>query len=170
MAEASPSHNEVWREGYSACSMNAMNTPCEHQAEYICNIWADNTYNYPWALNTHATYTTRFITKPKRYSWTRCQYQRAIVFCCTDTHRDTIKYNYIKIGRKPCWNGLNTAWIRREKKLTRCYTMVYWTYNPLNMFRALLCPSSAARDYRGDYSMWHITLCLKLVVWSGVGL
>jgi len=23
---------------------------------------------------------------------------------------------------------------------TRCYTMVYWTYNPLNMFRALLCP------------------------------
>jgi len=22
----------------------------------------------------------------------------------------------------------------------------------------------------GDYSMWHITLCLKLVMWSGVGL
>jgi len=48
--------------------------------------------------------------------------------------------------------------------------MVYWTYNPLNMFRALLCPSSGARDCTGDYSMWHITLCLKLVVWSGVGL
>jgi len=31
-------------------------------------------------------------------------------------------------------------------------------YNPLNMFRALLCPSSGARDYTGDYSMWHITL------------
>jgi hypothetical protein len=39
--------------------------------------------------------------------------------------------------------------------------MVYWTYNPLNMFRALLCPSSGARAYTGDYSMWHITLCLK---------
>jgi len=25
--------------------------------------------------------------------------------------------------------------------------MVYYTYNMLNMFRALLCPSSGARDY-----------------------
>jgi hypothetical protein len=48
--------------------------------------------------------------------------------------------------------------------------MVYWAYNPLNMFRELLCPSSGARDYTVDYSMWHITLCLKLVMWSGVGL
>ena len=47
---------------------------------------------------------------------------------------------------------------------TRCYRMVYWTYNPLKMFRTLLCPSSGARDHTGDYSMWHITLCLKLVV------
>jgi len=38
------------------------------------------------------------------------------------------------------------------------------------MFRALLCPSSGARDYTGDYNMWHIALCLKLVGWSGVGL
>jgi len=33
------------------------------------------------------------------------------------------------------------------------------TYNPLNMFRALLCPSSGARDYTGDYGMWHMTFC-----------
>ena len=26
------------------------------------------------------------------------------------------------------------------------------------------------RDYTGCYSMWHVTLCLKLVVWYGVGL
>jgi len=38
------------------------------------------------------------------------------------------------------------------------------------MFRALLCLSSGARDYTGDYSMWYITLCLKLVAWSGLGL
>jgi len=38
------------------------------------------------------------------------------------------------------------------------------------MFRALLCPSSGARDYTDDYSIWHITLCLKLVGWFGVGL
>ena len=31
-------------------------------------------------------------------------------------------------------------------------------------------PSSGARDYTGDFSMWHVTLCLKLVVLPGVGL
>jgi len=29
------------------------------------------------------------------------------------------------------------------------------------MFRALLCPSSGARDYTGDYSMWHINILFK---------
>ena len=37
--------------------------------------------------------------------------------------------------------------LRREEKPTRCHWMVYYTYNMLNMFRALLCPSSGARDY-----------------------
>jgi len=59
--------------------------------------------------------------------------------------------------------------MKRENP-TRCYTIVYWTYDPLNMFRALLCPSSGAQECTGDYSMWHITLCLKMVRWSGVGL
>ena len=35
----------------------------------------------------------------------------------------------------------------REKKPARCHWMVYCTYNMLNIFRALLCPSSGARDY-----------------------
>jgi hypothetical protein len=43
---------------------------------------------------------------------------------------------------------------RREEKPTRCHWMVYCTYNMLNMFRPLLCPSSGARDY-----MWVITAC-----------
>ena len=37
--------------------------------------------------------------------------------------------------------------IRREEKPTRCHWMVYCTYSMLNMFRALLCPLSGARDY-----------------------
>ena len=36
---------------------------------------------------------------------------------------------------------------RREEKPTRCHLIVYYIYNMLNMFRALLCPSSGARDY-----------------------
>jgi hypothetical protein len=35
----------------------------------------------------------------------------------------------------------------REEKPTRCHWMVCCTYNMLNMFRALLCHSSGARDY-----------------------
>ena len=35
----------------------------------------------------------------------------------------------------------------REEKPTRCHWMVYCTYNILNMFRALLWPSSGDRDY-----------------------
>ena len=37
--------------------------------------------------------------------------------------------------------------VRREEKQTRCHRIVYCTYNMLNMIRALLCPSSGARDY-----------------------
>ena len=37
--------------------------------------------------------------------------------------------------------------MRREEKPTRCHWMGYCTYDMLNMFRALLCPSSGARDY-----------------------
>ena len=44
--------------------------------------------------------------------------------------------------------------MRREEKPTRRHWMVYCTYNLLNMFRALLCPSSEARDY-----MCFITAC-----------
>ena len=35
----------------------------------------------------------------------------------------------------------------KEEKLTTCHWMIYCTYNMLNIFRALLCPSSGARDY-----------------------
>ena len=37
--------------------------------------------------------------------------------------------------------------MRREEKPTRCHCMFYCTYDMVNMFRALLCPSSGALDY-----------------------
>jgi hypothetical protein len=49
-------------------------------------------------------------------------------------------------------------WACEDRKPTRCYTMVYWPYGSLNMFRTLLCPSSGDWDYTDDHSMWHITL------------
>jgi hypothetical protein len=43
------------------------------------------------------------------------------------------------------------------------------TYYPLNMFRALLCPSLGAQDYIDGCGMWYITLWLT-GRWSGAGL
>ena len=37
--------------------------------------------------------------------------------------------------------------MRSEEKSTRCHWMFYCTYDKINMFRALLCSSSGARDY-----------------------
>jgi hypothetical protein len=49
--------------------------------------------------------------------------------------------------------------MRRERP-TRCYTIVYWTYNLLNMFWVPLWPSSGAWDYTDVHSMWHIALVM----------
>ena len=53
--------------------------------------------------------------------------------------------NKIKCG---AWShvGQISPLICREEKPTRCHQMVYCTYNMLSIFRALLCPSSGARD------------------------
>jgi len=40
---------------------------------------------------------------------------------------------------------IDTNIVGREEKPTSCHWMVYFTYNMLNMFRALLCPTSGAR-------------------------
>ena len=50
---------------------------------------------------------------------------------------------------KFCFNHMNKQQNRlcREEIPTRCHCMLYCTYDTLNMFRALLCPSSGALDY-----------------------
>ena len=62
----------------------------------------------------------------------------------------------LKIKKKieTCVFARSSLHMRREEKTTRCHWMAYCTYNMLNMFRALLCPSSGARDY-----MCVITTC-----------
>ena len=55
---------------------------------------------------------------------------------------------------------------RRAEKPTRCYWMVYCTYNLLDMFRARICPSSEARDYTCIIAAYGV-LCLGCW-WSAV--
>jgi len=54
--------------------------------------------------------------------------------------------SYIKYGLM-CVSVRASLHMRREEKLASCHCMVYCTYNTLNMFGALLRPSSGARDY-----------------------
>jgi len=44
------------------------------------------------------------------------------------------------------------------KKPTRCHILFYCTSYRLNMFQALLCPSSGARDYDVDYNIGRSVL------------
>ena len=57
-------------------------------------------------------------------------------------------------------NSTEKSRVYEERNPNRCYTMVYWTYDSLNMFRAPLCPSSGAWDYTDVYSVWHITFVI----------
>ena len=51
----------------------------------------------------------------------------------------------------------------RMKKPTWCHLLFYCTTYKLNMFRALLCPSSGARDYDVDYHIGRFDLGLLYV-------
>ena len=56
----------------------------------------------------------------------------------------------------------------KSKKPTRCHVLFYCTSYRLNMFRALLCPSSGARDYDVDYHIGLFFLvCYRLEVRCG---
>jgi len=59
-----------------------------------------------------------------------------------------------KMGFNSAFKGLNPMWVVvqlcdnwRKKTPTCCHLLFYCTSYRLNMFRALLCPSSGARDY-----------------------
>ena len=50
-----------------------------------------------------------------------------------------------------------------NKKPNRCHLLFYCTSYRLNKFRALLCPSSGARDYNVDYHICRFVLGLLYV-------
>jgi len=56
-----------------------------------------------------------------------------------------------------------TALLLKNKKPTRCHLLFYCTSYTLNMFRALLCPSSGARDCDVDYHIGRFVLGLLYV-------
>jgi len=54
--------------------------------------------------------------------------------------------------------------VTEVKEPTRCHLLFYCTSYRLNIFRALLCPSSGARDYDVDY---HIGSFVLDLLWFG---
>jgi hypothetical protein len=66
-----------------------------------------------------------------------------------------------KVGTK-CLNWImipsSTLPTWRIKKPTRCHLIFYCTSYRLNMFQALLCPSSGACDYDVDYHIGRVVL------------
>jgi len=76
-------------------------------------------------------------------------------------------FTYILYRGKTVWCVFVRASLhmRREEKPTRCYWMVYCTYNMLNIFRELLCPSSGARDFMCVITAYGV-LCLVAGCWG----
>jgi len=73
-----------------------------------------------------------------------------------------------------CWQNWKMQSIKhssllKNKKPTRCHLLLFYcTSYRLNMFRALLSPSSAARGYNVDYHIGRFVLvCCKLEVTCG---
>jgi hypothetical protein len=59
--------------------------------------------------------------------------------------------------------GLCSVVINEEEEPARCYSVFYYSYEMLNMFRAALCPSSGSHDCISDYHMDLLSLRLLMV-------
>ena len=59
--------------------------------------------------------------------------------------------------------------MRREEKPTRYHCMLYCTYDILNMFRALLCPSPGAVDYMCVFATYGVPCLAAGCRESGAG-
>jgi len=55
--------------------------------------------------------------------------------------------------------------MHREENQLRCHWMLYCTYDMLNMFRALLCPSSGAWDYMCVITAYGVLYCKGEKIW-----
>ena len=75
---------------------------------------------------------------------------------CPPPHLLKIHFNIILFGStdvitKAYHYTLPNQSQQKNKNPTRCHLLFYCNSYRLNMFRALLCPSSGARDYDIDY-------------------
>ena len=72
-------------------------------------------------------------------------------------------YNMQEVSARLLAFGPNMCEYLKNKKPTRCHLLFYCTSYRLNMFRALLCPSSRARDCNIDYHIGRFILGLLYV-------
>ena len=59
--------------------------------------------------------------------------------------------------------------VGREEKPTRCHCMLCCTYGTLNMFRALLCPTSGALEYMCVIAAYGVQCLAAGCLGSGAG-
>jgi len=77
-------------------------------------------------------------------------------------HRTFIIKTYARVKGLGIWCLLDRAslWKLKNKKPTWCPLLFYCASYRLNIFRALLCPSSGARSYNVDYHVGGFILGL----------
>ena len=88
-------------------------------------------------------------------------YERSDVCVYSQTCR-SLKILDKSAGRENATKFVSPIFLK-NKKPTRCHLLFYCTSYRLNMFRALLYPSSGARNYDVDYHIGRFVLGLLCV-------
>ena len=106
--------------------------------------WFDHLINIWWVMYVTNPLIVGFPTAPVVWS-----------FLGTNSFLITLFTNGLSLS-----SFLNMKDQLKSKKPTRRHLLLYCTSYRLNMFRALLCPSSGARDYNVDYHIGRFVLGL----------
>ena len=118
------------------------------------------------ATTLYTSLLTCYIPRSSHFTW----------YCHLNTGVQIIKLLVMQSSPLPCYfvplgpkdlpqdHFLKHIQVSEEWKPIRCHLLFYCTSYRLNMFRALLCPSSGARDYNVDYRIGRSLLGL---LWVG---
>ena len=117
---------------------------------------------------------TRHFDRIKKYSDYEGSTNSRCPILFTNTNISKIHFRGLSSPNIPgiwtrCLSVRASFHMRREEKPARCHWMLYCTYDMLNMFRTLLCPSSGALDYTCVIAAYGVQCLVAGCRGSGAG-
>jgi len=151
-------HCTLWMNLVSVIDTNKLGAFYVSDGTLICNGWIQIDYilHHGWKIHCvndaskltafHVQYgtnlqrtQTNLLYSTSHRSWILQQAGKKTHSTLQSEGKKTTSSNLVCVW--PCINGINNV----EDQLDATIT-IYWSSNQLNMFRAILCPSSGAQD------------------------